>query len=94
MTGTAALLVERGRTHGDFDDNAAVAQGRSARWQRLNVAQAEALEMVIRPSGIIGPISLGTRRWWRIGARAKATTMPVTVVKLFLTIIESLLNRL
>ena len=62
MTGTAALLVERGRTHGDFDDNAAVAQAlkaamrRSARWQRLNVdspplATAKDIALAVKRTG-------------------------------------------
>jgi hypothetical protein len=70
MTGTPALVVERGRTHGDFDENAAVAQAlkaamrRSAGWQRLNAAQAEALEMIAHKIGRILAGDPGFRDHW------------------------------
>jgi hypothetical protein len=56
---TDALLEERGRTHGDFDENAKVIQElkramqRQPGWSRLDHSQAEALDMIAHKIGRI-----------------------------------------
>jgi hypothetical protein len=55
------LLCEREKTHGDFRDNAAIAQAlkdvmRRGQWDDLNVVQREALDFI---ASKIGPILAG-----------------------------------
>jgi hypothetical protein len=57
MTDTAALLQERGKTHGDYSDHARITQVTKqfwqgeAGWQRLSVEQRETLDMIAHKVG-------------------------------------------
>ena len=56
---TAALLAERARTHGDFTEHAAITQAikaafvSGAAYERMNVVQLEAAEMIAHKLGRI-----------------------------------------
>lgn len=56
---TTALLIERGKTHGDFTEHAQITQNMKAcmrqyeGWSRLTPSQMEALEMIIHKIGRI-----------------------------------------
>jgi len=61
MSDTQRILRERGKTHGNFADNAALSQqlksamSSSKNWSALNTAQREALELVaVKISRILG----------------------------------------
>ena len=56
---TTALLAERGKTHGDFNEHAHITQNLKAAmrrydsWERLTASQMEALEMIAHKIGRI-----------------------------------------
>ena len=61
-TGIAAILAERGKTHGEYSEHARITQnikgimldtGGVSNWQRLNAIQRESLEMIAHKIGRI-----------------------------------------
>lgn len=56
---TETLLIERGKTHGDFSDHAAITQDikgimqRRPQWEHLTMCQREALQMIAHKIGRI-----------------------------------------
>lgn len=59
-TPTDTLLAERGKTHGDFTEHAAVTQGMKRvmqqttnYWDKINEAQRESLDMIVHKIGRI-----------------------------------------
>lgn len=71
MTKTAALIAERGKTHGDFGANADTAQAiksaiRSApNWNALSGRQQEALDLIATKIGRIMSGNPNERDHWR-----------------------------
>lgn len=85
MPSTEEILAERGKTHGDFTDNARVMQAlkdtchRERGWEKLSPVQREAVHMILHKVGRIISNPNVHDHWDDIAGYAKLASQRIAI---------------